>query len=147
MDFVLTIILGMVFLLPSTAFCKVSKEEVPQIIKNGLEAYKKNGPEAAVAEWIKGSPYEGSKDALSQANIFKQIESFYGKYVGYRPIGITTLTSATKIYYIEMDFDHGPVYTKLMMYKGKNGWHLSGKFYFNTEPEKILPKSFFKLDN
>src|ERR1035438_5230640 len=49
-------------------------ESLPPIVVLGLEAYKSSGPEEAVRAWIKGSAIDGSKDALSQANLLRQIQ-------------------------------------------------------------------------
>ncbi len=52
---------------------RVASESLPPIIVLGLETYKTSGPEEAVRTWIKGSALDGSKDALSQANLLRQI--------------------------------------------------------------------------
>ncbi|MBU2628274.1 MAG: hypothetical protein KKE61_06640 [Proteobacteria bacterium] len=135
----------LLFLLSGNAYSDMSKSDIPQMIKAGLDAYKTGGPEAAIADWIKDSPYEGSKDAMSQANIFKQIESFYGSYIDYNPIAIIYLTPSTRLVYLSMDFDNGPVFAEFMIYKKNKGWILSGKFNFHTEPRKILPESLLDI--
>jgi hypothetical protein len=58
-------------------------EALPPVIVSGLDAYKAEGPEDAVRAWIKGSPIDGSKDALSQANVLRQIHDCYGAYQGF----------------------------------------------------------------
>ncbi len=131
--------------LSSNGYCEISKEEIPPIIKSGLAAYKSNGPEAAITAWIKGSPFEGSKDAMSQSNIFKQVETFYGKYIDYQPIAIINLTPTSDLIYISMNFESGPVFCKFLTYKTQSGWILSGKFNFHTEPEQILPPSVLEI--
>ena len=132
-------------LLSSTAYCDISKDEIPKIIKSGLSAYKSNGPEAAIAEWIKGSPFEGSKDAMSQANLFKQVETYYGKYMDYQPIAVIKLTPTTKIVYLSMNYETGPVFCKFLIYKTQDSWILSGKFNFHTEPEQVLPEGLLDI--
>ncbi len=59
---------------------KVASESLPPIIILGLETYKTSGPEEAVRAWIKGSALDGSKDALSQADLLRQIQDYYGTY-------------------------------------------------------------------
>ncbi|MCP4672924.1 MAG: hypothetical protein GY857_16645, partial [Desulfobacula sp.] len=129
---ILSFITVIFFFLSSSGFCGISKNEIPQLIKSGLAAYKAKGPEAAILEWIKDSPYEGSKDAISQANIFKQVETFYGDYVDFHPIGVINLTPSCKFIYLSMNFESGPVFAKFMVYKTKTNWILSGKFNFHT---------------
>lgn len=53
-------------------------EDLPPVILSGLQAYKDKGPEEAVRIWIKDSPIDGSKAALSQANNLRQVQDFYG---------------------------------------------------------------------
>ena len=147
-DIVIVTVLCLI-LISGTGYCEVTKDEIPPIIKSGLTAYKSSGPEAAIIAWIKGSPFDGSKDAMSQANLFKQVETFYGKYLDYTPIAIINLTPTTKIIYLSMDFTSGPVFCKFLVYKiqaqDKDNWILSSKFNFNTEPEKVLPDASFDI--
>ena len=53
---------------------KQSQKSIPPCIQAGMDAYKAKGPEEAVRAWIKDSPLDGSKDALSQANFLQSIE-------------------------------------------------------------------------
>jgi len=119
----------------------LADDAMPDIIISGLKAYEKDGPTSAIEIWIKGSPFDGSKEALSQANRFKEIESFYGNYVGYNLIHITSLTPLTKIIYFSIDYQRGPVFCALTIYKSKNGWILTGQYNFHTDPTQILPAS------
>ena len=59
------------------------KCEFASDVKQGLEAYSAGGAKAAIETWIKGSGLEGSKAAVAQANVMRQVEDFYGKYEGY----------------------------------------------------------------
>jgi hypothetical protein len=137
----------LLILLTGTGYSEVTKDEIPPIIKSGLDAYKSSGPEAAIVNWIKGSPYDGSKEAMGQANLFRQVETFYGKFVDYTPIAIIQLTPTTKIIYLSMNFVSGPVFCKFLVYKtqDKKSWILSGKFNFNTEPEQVLPSTLLNI--
>lgn len=126
---------------PRVAIADDTNDEIPSIIIAGLNEYKANGPEAAIIAWIKGSPFEGSKEALSQANRFKEIETFYGSYTNYHLIHIAKLTPSTKIVYFSMDFENGPVFAVFTVFKSKKGWIVTGRFNFHTEPQQILPSS------
>jgi hypothetical protein len=146
---IVIVIVLFLILISGSGYCEVTKDEIPPIIKSGLTAYKASGPEAAIIAWIKGSPFDGSKDAMSQANLFKQVETFYGKYLDYTPIAVINLTPTTKIIYLSMNFTSGPVFCKFLVYKiqvqGKDSWILSGKFNFHTEPEQVLPDGCFDI--
>jgi hypothetical protein len=113
-------------------------EDVPPIIVSGMTAYKEKGPEDAVRAWIKGSPLDGSKEALSQANMLRQIQDFYGAYRGFDVISTRDLSPRIRIVYLALDFDKGPLFAKFLVYKTEEGWILTS-FNFNTKEEAVLP--------
>ena len=122
-------------------FCNLvtANDSIPEIVVSGLKAYEKSGPTAAIEAWIKGSPFEGSKEALSQANRFREIETYYGNYTGYNLIHVTNLTPSAKIVYFSIDYQKGPVFAVMPLYKTKEGWIMTGRFNFNTDATQILP--------
>jgi len=115
-------------------------DELPPIIKSGLVAYKSEGPEAAIKAWLKGSPLEGNRDALTQVNMLRQIQDYYGSYQSFDAISSHNLTPNTQIVYFAMNYEKGPVFGKFLIYHGADGWVMVS-FTFNTKPELILPNS------
>jgi len=115
-----------------------SSEEVPKVILSGLDAYKAEGPEAAMKAWIKGSPIEGSKEALSQANNLRQIQDFYGAYKTFHFIQSRNLGPTSRMIYLALDYEKGPVFGKFLVFRAEQGWILTS-FLVNTHPEQILP--------
>ena len=113
-------------------------EALPTIIVSGLDAYKDKGPDEAVRAWIKGSPIDGSKEALSQANNLRQVQDFYGAYRAFEVIGTRDLSPRTRIFYLILDFDKGPLFAKFVVYQSDQGWILTS-FDFNTKEQAILP--------
>ena len=112
--------------------------EVPKIILSGLEAYKTEGPEAAVKAWLKGGPLEGSKEALSQANVLRQIQDFYGAYKTFDIVQSKNLAPSVRVVYLTLDFEKGPLYAKFVAYRTDKDWILTS-FDLNTKAEVILP--------
>ena len=112
--------------------------EVPKIILSGLEAYKAEGPEAAIKAWLKGSPIEGSKDALTQANNLHQIQDYYGAYKTFDTIRSRNLSPNTRIIYLILNYEKGPLFAKFVAYRTEQGWILVS-FAFNTKDEIIIP--------
>lgn len=112
--------------------------EVPKILLSGLEAYKAEGPEAAVKAWIKGSAVEGSREALSQANLLRQIQDFYGAYKEYHVICSRKVTPTTRVFFLSLDFEKGPLFGRFVVYRTEQGWILT-QFNFNTKDEAIVP--------
>ena len=117
---------------------KKGSADLPPIVVAGLEAYKEKGPEEAVRAWIKGSPLDGSKDALTQANGLRQIQDFYGAYQSFEVISSRELASKTRILYLALDYEKGPLFAKFVVYRSNQGWILTS-FNFNTKEEAILP--------
>jgi len=103
-----------------------------------MDAYKTKGPDEAVKTWIKGSPVEGSKEALSQSNNLRQIQDFYGSYQSFDLISMRELSPSVRIYYLAMNFDKGPLFAKFILYRAEQGWILTS-FLFNTSDTAILP--------
>jgi hypothetical protein len=118
---------------------KRASGDIPPIILSGLDTYKDKGPDEAVKAWIKGSPIEGSKDALSQANSLRQVQDFYGTYRSFDVIEARDLTTKTRILYLVMNYDSGPLFAKFVVYRAEKGWILTS-FNFNTHDE-IIPSS------
>ena len=117
---------------------KQSIQSLPSIIISGLNAYKEKGPDEAVRAWIKDSAIDGSKEALTQANNLRQIQDYYGAYRGYELISAIDITPKTKVVYLIIDFDKGPLFAKFVVYRPDQVWILVN-FNFNTKTESILP--------
>jgi hypothetical protein len=113
-------------------------DKVPKFIQSGMDAYKSEGPEAAIKAWIKGSALEGSKDALTQANGLRQIGDYYGAYKAFEVISSRTISPSTRVFYLTLEFEKGPVFAKFVIYRVAEDWVLVS-FNFNTKPELILP--------
>ena len=117
---------------------KQVSESLQPVILSGLQAYKDKGPEDAVRAWIKDSPLDGNKDALTQANNLRQVQDYYGTYRGYEVIGMRELSAKTRIVYLVLDYDKGPLFAKFVIYHADQGWILTN-FLFNTKEEAVLP--------
>jgi hypothetical protein len=117
---------------------KGASEGLPPIVVLGLEAYKSNGPEEAVRTWIKGSGIDGSKEALSQANVLLQVQEFYGAYRAFEIVSTKDLSPKTRVIYLVLNFEKGPLFAKFVVYRSGQGWVLA-YFNFNTKEELVFP--------
>jgi hypothetical protein len=113
-------------------------EDLPPFVLSGLQAYKDKGPDEAVRLWIKDSPIDGSKEALSQANTLRQIQDFYGGYQFFEVISAYEIGHRTRIFYLTLNFEKGPLFAKFVVYQSNHRWILTS-FDFNTKEEMILP--------
>ena len=112
-------------------------------VEAGFAAYEKGGAQAAITEWVKGSPMEGSKEALSQANLMAQIEVFYGPFQGHSVVQTKQLSASTQILYATFDYQQGPAFAYFLLYRqpGK-GWIIP-QFKFHTDFVQVWPASVY----
>jgi len=122
----------------SDANQKHAIESLPPVIVYGLEAYRDKGPDEAVRAWIKGSSLEGRSEALMQADILRNAQILYGTYRYFELIGTHDLSSRSKIIYLVLNYDKGPLFGKFAVYRSEEGWILT-RFEFDTKEDAILP--------
>jgi len=113
----------------------------PKVLADGFDQYLKEGPKAAIETWTKGSAIEGSKEALSQANNFRQIQDFYGNYIGYNVIKMKEHSSSSSVYFVELKYEKGNLFSTFYTYKRPDGKVVVTTFNFNTIAEKVWPIS------
>lgn len=115
--------------------------EVPEIIQKGFDSYKTHGPRAAITKWLDGSPLEGSKDALAQANSLRQIEEYYGRYQDFSLYKASAHGPRANVYLLTIHYEMGVVYAKFYIYKINQKEFVLQRFAFNTEADKVWPAS------
>lgn len=125
---------------PSIAFA-VASAGIPEILENGFKKYATEGPKAAIESWSKGSAIEGSKEALSQANNFRQIQDFYGQYIGYEFIKTHPVSVSTSTVLLNIKYEKGNLYSVFYLYKKPNGQEVITSFDFHTKAKAIWPTS------
>ena len=123
-----------VFLLAAVSYA----EEVPKLVTSGLEAYKTTGSTEAFALWLKGSPLETDKTTLaSLKDSFTQVETMYGKMIGYDVLRTVKISAHTSRVYAEIQYEKGPLFMYLDCYRSVNGWIVS-VMKFHTDADRIL---------
>ena len=126
------------------AFCSAVQnsyaeyDSAKELIDAGVKSYKKEGAKAAILAWLKGSALEGSKEALSQANMLRQVEDFYGSFLDYDIIKINDLSKRSKIYCLSINYQKGPLYCRFQVYQNVNNKWISTEFKFHTEAKMIF---------
>ena len=114
-------------------------EDVSKLVTSGLEAYKATGSADAFTLWLKGSPLEADKTTMaSLKDSFTQVETMYGKMVGYEVLRTARISSRTNRVYAEIQYEKGPLFLYMDCYKSLNGWIVS-MMRFHTDADKILP--------
>lgn len=113
-------------------------EPVPPIIQSGFDAYAKDGAEAAVAAWTKGSYAEDDKATASSAETFKQVERYTGKYKSFELLDTKEIGTNSRFVFCEMDFEGGALFVRFLLYRTDKDWTISGMVY-KMSPEEVMP--------
>jgi len=81
---------------------------------------------------------DGSKDALSQANVLRQVQDFYGAYQSYDVVSLRDTSPHINVIYLVLNYEKGPLFAKFVLYRADTGWILTS-FNFNAKEEAIFP--------
>ncbi len=111
---------------------------IPKIISSALEKYQKEGADHLIPNLLIGSPIEGDKTALSQANLLRQIETFYGKYLSTDLFKTVSISQSTTLVYFVMNYEKGPLYGSATVFN-VSGKDIIPTFNFHTEINQIIP--------
>jgi hypothetical protein len=90
--------------------------------------------------WLKGSPLESNKEALSQANVLRQIEDLYGKFDGAEIIKEHQISSRVRTIIAVLHYSRGPVFGRFQVYETSQGNWAVTEFNFHTDADTILPQ-------
>lgn len=120
-------------------------QRLPITLKMALEAYKKEGVDKLIPKLLVGSPIEGDKTVLAQANIIRQIEAFYGKYLNCELFRSVRLAKSTRLVYFILNYEKGPLYGVATAYRTDQGEIITA-FNFHTEIHQIIPSSLILED-
>jgi hypothetical protein len=123
---------------------KKKVNRLPEPIIAGLEAYSKDGCNAAVDVWLKNSVMDRVPGARGQLAQIAQVEEFYGRYEGYELVRDSMLTPRLVRYYLAIYYERGPLWVYFDIYEKKDGSFLITEVQFNTKANLILPSDFFR---
>lgn len=107
----------------------------------GAAAYIKEGANAAIASWLKGSALEGNVQATSQANGLKQIEDFYGKPESFEVLTETKVSERAVTLLAVINFQKGPLFARFNLYRLQGGGWVTAEFKVNTDATQLFPSA------
>ncbi len=107
-------------------------------IEDASAAYLKDGVDAFIPALMKGSPLEGEKSLITQSNNIRQIEAYYGKFLGIEPMREEKLSERVRLVYYVMNYENSPVFGYALLYKKSSG-EIVTNFSLNTELWQVAP--------
>jgi hypothetical protein len=113
------------------------------IIEKGFDAFEERGVEAAWNAWAKDGPMEGGKELLEQISKFRSMGASYGGYISHDYYAEKELNDSTKIVYVIMNMEYGPMFGRFMLFDNSKGILTLPYFNFHTHPENIWPTEIF----
>jgi hypothetical protein len=115
---------------------RAQTSKLPPVVRAGLEVYKVSGSAAAVTRWLKGSPVTDVSGNAAKG--FEQIETAYGRMVGYEVLDVVPFGTYASRTYLVILYEKGPAFAWFDCYLPKDEWIVTG-FLFNAKPDPILP--------
>lgn len=83
---------------------------------------------------------EGSKDALSKANMLRTVEGYYGSYRSFDVVQEVKAGSRSRLVYYVLNYEHGPLFDQATGFKRGDTWSIVN-FKFHIEAQQIWPDS------
>jgi hypothetical protein len=132
-------LLFLITALISLVSCRAAEPaSVPEIVKQGFDIYLKAGPKAGVDAWLKGSPLQNDKSAISAVvGGLTNVEVAYGKFIGWETIKVVLLSESTRRVYVVAKYERGPLFCSFDCYKSTD-WIIP-TFNVHTKANEILP--------
>jgi len=125
------------FIAPACAQKATVNPDLPPVITLGMEAYRQSGAGEAVKAWLKDSPLQSTRDSIKEVNNLRSVESYYGAFQNFDVISSKDLSSRTRIVFVAMNYERGPLFARFVAYRTQGEWILTN-FDFNTDERQIL---------
>lgn len=120
--------------------CGAHAQDMASVLARSLKVYSEKGADAYIEAVLKGGPMEGSKDALSKANMLRTVESYYGSYQSFDVVQEVKAGLQARLVYYVLNYEHGPLFGQATGFKRGNTWSIVN-FKFHTEAQQIWPDS------
>jgi hypothetical protein len=109
---------------------------VPPVITAGLDAYRNVGIDQAFRAWLRDSPLHW--DPAIAAPLHAAQEE-YGTFESWDVIDVRSLSPTTRIAYLVLDYQQGPVFAKFVVYRTEQqGWVVTN-LKFSLDEDAVLP--------
>ena len=76
--------------------------------------------------------------SIPASYLLRQIQDYYGTYRAFEIVSTKDLSPKTRVIYLVLDFEKGPLFAKFVVYRSGQAWILA-YFNFNTKEELVFP--------
>jgi hypothetical protein len=81
----------------------------------------------------------GDTNVLSQANMLRQIEDFYGAVKDGDIVREVTISARSRVVYFAINYDNGVSFARLQTYRRHDGAWIATGFFIHTEAAQVFP--------
>jgi hypothetical protein len=114
------------------------RPELPKILLAGFDSYRAAGPDEAMRVWLRNSPLEGTADAGTQEQILHAAGGRFGPWRAFDVIGARQISPSTRVVYLTLDYDRGPLFAKFVLYRTTQGYIVTS-MVFSPNDTEVLP--------
>ena len=118
-----------------------AQDPLPPIVTAGLEAYRQEGPSAALDVWLQGWAAETQKEAKSRLlGPMEEIVRIAGAPSGFDYLGPAVLGPHTRRVFVVLLHEQRPAFLRLDIYRTAAGEWRVLNVTVNTEPGQVFPE-------
>ena len=88
--------------------------------------------------WQKGGVLEGDSKGAGQANYLRTVIQMAGNYVSHDVLQTKPIGRASRVIYLEIDFERAVVYARFLVYRTEKGWVVQS-MDFSTRRVPLTP--------
>jgi hypothetical protein len=116
-----------------------AQEALPPVVREGLEAYRNDGPAAALGTWARNWTDEAREDAMSRMVAgLQDIVQVSGTPIGYDFVGSAVMSPHVRRIYVVLLHSERPAYLRLDVYLVDGAWRVLN-LNVNTDPVEVFP--------
>jgi hypothetical protein len=111
---------------------------LPKVLAAGFDAYRAGGPEEALRVWLRNSPLEGTQEIGKADQALHAAQAQFGQWRTFDIISDHTISASTRVIYMTLDYDKGPLFAKFILYRTEPGWIVTN-LIFSPNDAEVLP--------
>jgi len=111
---------------------------VPKVLEAGFDAYRAGGPDEALRVWLRNSPLEGTPEIGKADQALHAAQAQFGQWRSFDIVSDHTISASTRVIYMTLDYDKGPLYAKFILYRTDPGYIVTS-LLFSPNDTDVLP--------
>ncbi|CAM3049035.1 hypothetical protein [Rariglobus hedericola] len=123
---------------PATTFAQ-TKQPVPELINQGLNAYAQSGLNTALQIWLQNSLLDRGTLLRGELAALKQADATYGLFESGEVMHVAIITPRVTRVYLVLYYERAPLWAWFDLYKTRSGHQVISDVFFSPKVQVILP--------